>query len=53
MEDCRDRYEELILTTLSYIRLVYSGYLIYSIILLKNGYKEFNAETEKGKLTKV
>jgi len=33
MEDCRDRYEELILTTLRYVRLVYTGYLICSVIL--------------------
>jgi len=53
LEDCQDRYKELILPTLSYIRLVYTGYVIYSIVLLKNGYKEFNAETEKDKLVKA
>jgi hypothetical protein len=53
MEYYRVLYEELILTTLSYVRLVYTSYLIYSVILLKSCYKEYDAGTEKNKFTKV
>jgi len=47
------RYKNARYKDKKYGRLVYTGYLIYSIILLKNVYKEFNAETENEKLTKV
>jgi len=47
------RYQNARYNDKNYVRLVYTGYLIYSIILLKNFYKEFIAETEKEKLTKV
>lgn len=53
MEECREQYEELILTTFSYVWLVYAGYIINSLVLLKNCYKEFTAETEKDKLKKL
>ena len=48
-----NRYQNARYNDKNYVRPVYTGYLIYSIILLKNVYKECNAETEKGKLTKV